>query len=177
MVIGLIISFNTTYTQIIPSSCTGPLSVVNAYKVDASQIAILKFFDQNSPYKDSIEVPDVHRDTILDALVAVYNIDSPERDSVIDMFDIHILYQNMGDVYAFTDTTFFQLSDLDSILFKYNFVPFYGLGSPSNVGFSVHEKYNQFAIIDEFEKVDGLIHAFPLYWAQDGPDIEAEIHD
>lgn len=179
MVIGLIISFNTSYSQIIPSSCTGPLSVVNAYKVDASQIAILKFFDQNSPYKDSIEVPDVHRDTILDALVAVYNIDSPERDSVIDMFDIHILYQNMGDVVAKVDTTFFTLNEptLDSLMTKYNLVPFYGVISPSHIGFHVEDKYNQRALISELNKVHGISYTDWLYIQFDGPNIEAEIHD
>jgi len=162
---------------IIPSSCTAPVSVIDAYKVDASQIAIGKFFDQNLAYKDSIDVPDIHRDTILDALLAVYNAEIPERDTVVDIFDIHILFKDMGDVYAQVDTTFFSLSDLDSLMNLYNINPFHGIFSESHIGFNVQDKYNQLALIKEFEKVDGLIHANSLYFALDGTDIEAEIYN
>jgi hypothetical protein len=100
MALGVAIAYNTTHSQIIPSICTGPDIAVESYKIDATQIAIRKLFDQNLVYKDSIDVPEVHRNTILDALIAVYNTEIPERDTVIDIFDIHILFKDMGDIYA-----------------------------------------------------------------------------
>jgi hypothetical protein len=59
----------------------------------------------------------------------------------------------------------------------YNISPFYGIFSESHIGFSVHNEFNQIALINEFEKVDGLIHANALYFAMDGTNIEAKIYD
>src|SRR5690554_5232038 len=85
IILGFSITFNSAQSQIIPSSCIAADSLISDFKIDAVQIALRKIFEQNLPEKDSIDVSDTHRDTILDALVAVYNIGIPERDSVIDI--------------------------------------------------------------------------------------------
>ncbi|WP_165851367.1 T9SS type A sorting domain-containing protein [Brumimicrobium aurantiacum] len=163
-------------SQIYPSSCTGSEYAFNRFKIDATQIAVRKFFDQNLTYKDSIDVPDAHRDTILNALIAVYNLSIPESDSV-DWLDIDIIYQRMGDVFISVDTSYFTMSEpsLDSLITKYNLSYFYH--NPEVIVFNVADKYNQRALIKALEDVSGISDAAGRFTEMDGGNIEAEIHD
>ena len=103
----LFLFYQTGNSQIVISSCYAPDSIVELYQLDADYLTVTKFYDSshnpafapdsNSIYvpsfsSDSIDVtiPKHLSDSILKALVAVYNAtEIPERDTVIDLFEIH----------------------------------------------------------------------------------------
>ena len=115
----LFLFYQTGNAQIVvASSCYAPDSIVELYQLDADYLTVIKFYDlddsneetndpawpfpafapdSNSIYvpsfsSDSIDVtiPKHLSDSILKALIAVYNAtEIPERDSVVDMFNIH----------------------------------------------------------------------------------------
>jgi len=79
-----------TYGQIVESSCEAPDSIVQKYQDDADVLTLRKFYENDLPWADSIEIPDEHSDTVLNALLAVWNADGlAARDTVVEMFDIH----------------------------------------------------------------------------------------
>ena len=85
-----IISVQIASGQIIPSSCTAPDSIIAKYKDDADRLTLRRIYRNQLTYIDSIKIPQTLSDTILDALIAVYNATSlPARDTVITMFDTH----------------------------------------------------------------------------------------
>ena len=76
--------------QIIPSVCTAPDSIVAQYRADAYRLALQKIYRRHLPERDSIRIPRAHADTVLRALVAVYNATTlPARDSVVNRYAIH----------------------------------------------------------------------------------------
>lgn len=78
------------FGQIIPSSCNAPDSIISKYIDDADRMAVRRIFRNNWVYKDSIEIPGAYSDTILNALLAVYNAASlTERDTVVTLLDLH----------------------------------------------------------------------------------------
>ena len=89
----LLIVSTSSIAQLVPSSCSAPDSIIARYKEDATLLALRRIYDNNNPYKDSVNIPEQYIDTILDAMIAVYNATSiPERDSVIEGWDIHPLF-------------------------------------------------------------------------------------
>ncbi|MEA1873309.1 MAG: T9SS type A sorting domain-containing protein [Bacteroidota bacterium] len=86
----LLLNFTFTYGQIVESSCEAPDSIVEKYQDDAAALTLRKFYENDLPWADSIEIPDAHSDTVLNALLAVWNADElAARDTVVEMFDIH----------------------------------------------------------------------------------------
>ena len=81
---------NLTFSQIIESSCVTSDSIRQTYLEDAERMTIRKMYRQNLVYIDSIKIPQSHSDSILNALIAVYNATTlPARDTVVNMFSIH----------------------------------------------------------------------------------------
>jgi hypothetical protein len=86
----LLIVFNSLFGQIVESSCEAPDSIVEKYQDDADVLTLRKFYDNDMTWADSIEIPDAHSDTILNALLAVWNAeDLAARDTVVEMSNIH----------------------------------------------------------------------------------------
>ncbi|HKK67201.1 MAG TPA: hypothetical protein VJ946_03280, partial [Bacteroidales bacterium] len=54
-----------TYGQIVESSCEAPDSIVQKYQDDADVLTLRKFYENDLPWADSIEIPDEHSDTVL----------------------------------------------------------------------------------------------------------------
>jgi len=82
----VLIGIQSLYGQIIPSSCNAPDSVILKYIDDADRLALYKIQRLNLPESDSIQIPKIHSDSILNALIAVYNARTiPERDTVINI--------------------------------------------------------------------------------------------
>lgn len=78
------------YGQIVPSSCEAPDSVILKYIDDADRLALYKIQRLNLPESDSMQIPKIHSDSILNALIAVYNAQSiPESDTVTRISPIH----------------------------------------------------------------------------------------
>ncbi|GAA4456928.1 T9SS type A sorting domain-containing protein [Rurimicrobium arvi] len=89
--------------QTVISSCTGPDSVINKCKYNASELAVRTSYSNNTAYKDSIAIDPMKRDTFLRAIVAIYNATSlPVRDTIIN-------YRHIG---AYPTT---GISDLDIV--------------------------------------------------------------
>lgn len=83
--------------QTVPSSCSVPDSVLQMYRRDAQGLALQRIIHFNSPYADSVLVPDQWTDSILRAMVAVYNATSlPARDSVVKYYKVHSYYYSQA---------------------------------------------------------------------------------
>jgi hypothetical protein len=80
----------TSSAQIVPSSCDAPDSIKSLYLEDAKNAAFDKIYSLELSERDSLFIDVKHTDTILRALIAVYNaVDLKSRDSVIRLFRIH----------------------------------------------------------------------------------------
>jgi hypothetical protein len=91
IVIVLLILLHFTFAngQVVESSCEAPDSIVQKYQDDAGVLTLRKFYENELPWADSIEIPDAHSDTVLNALLAVWNAEGlAARDTVVGMLDI-----------------------------------------------------------------------------------------
>ena len=70
--------------------CVASDSVLAMYRDDADRIALAKTFQNGTTWTDSVAIDTVPAQTAMAALVAVYNSTSPQRDTVVDLLDIHI---------------------------------------------------------------------------------------
>jgi hypothetical protein len=76
--------------QSVQSSCIAADSILARYQDDADRLTLRKIYRQGLTYIDSVTIPQSHADTVLNALIAVYNATTlPARDSVVSIFDIH----------------------------------------------------------------------------------------
>jgi len=75
--------------QIQLSTCVAPDSIRSLYKDDADRMIVRRAYRQQAYFMDSAEIPQGLSDTVLDAIMAVYNSTFPERDSVFDIYGIH----------------------------------------------------------------------------------------
>jgi hypothetical protein len=111
----LLCIISTSFGQIVESSCEAPDSIVEKYQDDADALTLRKFYENELPWADSIEIPDAHSDTILNALLAVWNTeDLAARDTVVEMFDIHSreLYA-VNYIYIGADSTLDWMQQLE----------------------------------------------------------------
>lgn len=164
--------------QSVVSSCSAPDSIITKYTIDAQTLALRKIFRQNLPEKDSVYIPQSHTDTILKALLAVYNAtDLPARDTVISMYNIHSFPELMfyGMTLMTSDSVWWaqQLragitptgnSDIDNLLTQYNFSVDYHMDLTlthriifhlvTDTVFNMQVIANEFAIIDSIQSVE-----------------------
>jgi hypothetical protein len=85
---------NSIIAQKVKSTCNAHDSTLAKYKNDADRLAIRRVFQSGSSYIDSSAIPKHWSDTMLNALIAVYNADSlPARDTVISLINIHTFQQ------------------------------------------------------------------------------------
>jgi hypothetical protein len=122
------------FSQIVPSSCQAPDSIRELYRDDSKMLAVQKFERRTSHLLDSITIPTSHSDSILNAIIAVYNATSlPARDTVIDSFNIHAsVYPYLYSIEVFADSTLPWMQNLknnqiptgnqtvDSLISKYS---------------------------------------------------------
>ena len=88
----LLLSIAECKSQVVISSCSAPDSIKQEYKQDAGIMALMRLYVLNSPETSAIGISQPTQDSIMDALMAVYNATSiPARDTVIDMLNIHAL--------------------------------------------------------------------------------------
>jgi len=89
-----------SFSQIVESSCEAPDSIIEDYNIDAGILTLRKFYENDLPYKDSIEIPSTHVDTFQNALLAVWNAtELPARDTVVDILEISTVFDY--DIRAF----------------------------------------------------------------------------
>lgn len=75
----------------IPSDCSIPEVLREAYDRDVKGMAIKRMLAQNSPDNASIEIPTTVQDSILEGMAAIFNLSNqlPEADSVFNRYCVH----------------------------------------------------------------------------------------
>lgn len=194
-IIVLTISTQFCIGQIVPSSCTANDSIIAKFNSDANRITLRKIYQNNLPYIDSIEIPQEHVDTILNALIAVYNATAlPARDSVVTMFNIHS-FPN-PDIHSFSvsadsNLTWMQQlkngivptgnSTIDSLTNLYSlnvtsYSTYSGFLAYHTVSFKSDSNYNIQPLSDIYETIAGVYFSDPNGWGGDGNDITSTIY-
>ncbi|MCF8277456.1 MAG: T9SS type A sorting domain-containing protein [Flavobacteriales bacterium] len=197
------------FTQIVQSDCSAPGYVEAFYKEDADQITLQTtytpaptiFFPSPSPSlyayqnnQDDVDIPEALSDTILSALIAVYNATSlPQADSVINIYNIHP-YETftMSRLYLAADTTYPWAMNLwneiaptgqpfiDSLMVRYAMVSdsAYWLSNSSDlvVRLISDSNYNAPALSLVFELIPEVTYAEMIPALGDGDNITATIN-
>jgi hypothetical protein len=194
VIVGLIIVTHLSFGQTIPSSCEGSVGVTNTYLKSAQRLTMLKFMEQNSTYLDSIHIPQNHVDTILNALIAVYNATGlAARDTVVTIYGITAQnYPTVDGIYVQVDTTASWSDSLDNgiiptgnfyidslidahylNLTNYNesIIHNYGIAS-----FHSDSSYNIFALADAFIAEPLVLGSGLSAFTMDGNDIACVIN-
>jgi hypothetical protein len=95
-------------SQLVPSSCSAPDSVVNKYRKSADKLAVRRTEHIVDIYKDSISINKIFSNQYLRALLAVYNAtDLAARDSVM-AFPIHLDFRmphDLNSIYVVADSS------------------------------------------------------------------------
>ena len=193
----LLALFSLTHAnaQIVPSSCSASDSIIALYEDDADRLALRRIFTISSAFVDSVYIPQVCSDTVLNSLIAVYNaISLPARDTVTSIFDIHTLTDIGMDrlaVHADSSLSWMQqlrLSNIptgdasfDSLIYDYNlnFDQYYAC--PPNFGyhsvsFNLDSNHNIYALGNLFEALPGVYSTDDNYFTLDGNNITSIVY-
>jgi len=189
----LLLLSTSAKSQIVSSSCAAPDSIINSYKEDATLLTLRRIYLNGDSHKDSVMIPESYIDTVLNAMIAVYNVTSiPERDTVIEVFDISPLY-NLG-LHTFTLSADSGLAwmnqlkvgnlntgftELDNIITDYNFTQYGYYDWPwwyHSSTFVTNNTYNIKAIIDPLNAFPEVYGIGPDFNGFDGPDMLHIVH-
>ncbi len=181
-------------SQTVQSSCNADTSITNLYQTDAKRLAVRKFYKQNLSFKDSVNIPVSHSDSVLKALVAVHNaVGLVARDTVVDIFNIHtFLDPYLKDIYIKADTSEFWMMQLknnviptgyslvDDIIDNYNLTKVYYFQFSQNpaiaeVKFKSNELLNMKALSEYVQNIPQIISTSYGLIGGDGPDITDSI--
>lgn len=193
----LIVNFNSgVKAQAIPSSCVSHDSIVNMYLRDATALTLERIYTNNDTHKDSVEIPLTYIDTILNAMIAVYNVSSlPERDTVLDIYDIHVRTDySLQSFILSADSNLIWMQELqignlnsgfvelDDIILGHDFVidSYFNFGNNywyHYVGFTTDNYINIGATVSSLENSPELRNLEHSGDSFDGSDIEATIFD
>lgn len=178
------------YGQITPSSCIAPDSIVSKYSDDADKLALRRIYENNLTYVDSVEIPQEYSDSLLNALIAIYNaVELPERDSVISIYDIHLANPDLNfiSIDADSNLTWMQnLQDsiiptgnkhLDSLLVFYDFSLWkYYKFNYHRALFKSKRNYNTKVLANDFDKIPNVIDADIVEWIGVSKDITSKTY-
>lgn len=188
----MFLSILNGFSQVVNSSCTAPDSVLQQYSSDADRLTLRNLFEATSTYTDSVFIPQPVSDSILSALVAVYNaVSIPQRDTVVLTHNIHTLPDHsLTVIKIYADSTLFWMQqlrlgnlitgepDIDSIISNYglniqNYDPYFNLFSYHFVTFSSDSNLNMRALANLFMQIG--VGADPTPFYIDGNDITDSI--
>lgn len=182
------------FSQTVISSCIAPDSIIAKYNNDADRLAVRKFHRNSLPEKDSIIIPTAHSDTVLKALIAVYNaVGLAERDTVINFFDIHSFPKLSLHLFEITaDTNLYWVQKIkngiiptgdviiDNIMSDYYlYIQSYSQASSQPwafINFQTDTNYNIPAFSNLFDTLPGVYFFYPIGMGGDGNDITDSIH-
>jgi len=195
IILGLTISIQIVSAQTVPSICTAPDTIVSKYEADADRLALRKIYLDSLPYIDSIIIPQEHSDTVLKALLAVYNATSlPARDTVVVMFDIHSFpYNSLNLFYFAADSNLSWMQALkngilpsgnqviDSLLSLFNFSIYQysshlGLSLHHSVYFISESNYNLLALTSLISTLPDILYSQGSGYGGDGYRITDKIY-
>ncbi len=181
---------STTYVEG-QINCLAPDSIIEEYKDDADRLALRKIARLHLTYEDSIEIPKIISDSFLNQLIAVYNaVGIPERDTVIDLLNIHTFPDYVMKTLEVTADSNLQWMQqlrngiiptgyqaLDSLMAKYDLTidkynTWYNWFFYHSVTFKSKVNYNIPALANAFETLPDVHSAEPNHYAGDGNDID-----
>ncbi|HYV91770.1 MAG TPA: T9SS type A sorting domain-containing protein [Chitinophagales bacterium] len=180
--------------QIVPSSCEAPDSIIAKYKDDADRLAVRKIFSDSSSYMDSTHIPKPWSDTVLNALVAVYNATVlPARDTVINMFNIHTFPNpDLDHITVAADSNLAWMHQLhnniiptgeasvDSLISNYhlNLTDYFACDFVQYhiAVFHSDSNYNIVALSNRFEMIPGVNYSEPNSYFGDGNNITDSVN-
>ena len=185
LLLGCLVLTASLYSQI-PSNCSVSPVLREHYDKDVKHLALERIFSQNSPYMDSIEVSQVHQDTIWQSLAAIFNLTNlPQRDSVFENYCIH----HQVSQYYFEDLTvkispncpwYYNWKDLnivtgnpflDSLFNRYGFTMTYYSTGTNWAFFSTSQSINMIALSNLVAAVDYVLNAQATGYMGDGDEI------
>lgn len=182
-------------SQTVPSSCDAPDSIKAKYTEDAQRLTLQYIYEQNLPEKNDPQIPKAYTDTMLNALLAVYNADAlPESDTVIRIYSIRcsshetlIAPYSLNEILFTLDTGLAWVKELeqgnlvtgnpgiDTLINRYGFTP-KNISCWPDVDFCLlsfytDTNYNIAAITKDLDTIPGVRSATPNIYGGDGPDI------
>ncbi|MGZ3902315.1 MAG: T9SS type A sorting domain-containing protein [Bacteroidia bacterium] len=179
--------------QTVFSSCNAPDSIIKKYKADADRLTIKRINTVHSSYMDSVKIPKMWSDTILKALIAVYNATSlPARNTIVGL-DIHTFPDpTLTNIKVSADSNLFWMhqlynnniptgfSSLDSLINLYNLnVDRYNdwshIMSYHTVTFRSDSNYNISRLVPKFDSLNGVMYTELPSLTGDGNDIKDSI--
>jgi hypothetical protein len=181
-------------SQIVQSSCIANDSILAKYKDDADRLALMRILRIGSSFTDSVNIPTPYSDTVLNALLAVYNAYSlPARDSVIEIFNIHAFPSlPLRDFTVWADSNLLWMQNLrneiiptgdgyvDSLIYKYNLImkAYYPFNSQGYhvVNFAASNNLNVEALTDIWETIPGVQLSSPAYLFGYGSNIQDSVY-
>ncbi len=182
--------------QSVQSSCIATDSILARYQDDADRLTLRKIYRQGLTYIDSVTIPQSHADTVLNALIAVYNATTlPARDTVVSIFDIHTFPEpilNGFNIAADSTLPWMQQLKLGNIPTGYatidNVIATYGLNVQSyltfgnsypwhNVVFTSDNNYNFMALTADLATIPGVYESEPNFAFGDGNNISDSIYN
>ena len=166
--------------MIVSSECDAPDSIKSKYKEDAMRLALSRVYRTNSAYKDSATIPASVTDTMLKALIAVYNAPIPKFDTAdgdtVYFADIHSRPYQAMDTFSLVLNAFSMQADknqqwlqqlmantlptsnalVNTLMAKYH-LKFPWFSAYSNWGsFSSDSDYNMSVVAKEWLAVPGV---------------------
>lgn len=184
--ITLIVYIQIVKAQI-TSFCIVPPALQTHYDADVKHLALKRIYDQNSPYKDSITIPQNYQDTISQGLAAIFNLTTViQRDSVFDKYCIHQdvsyfvyhqIYVGIDPAYSWTQqwqnlNTITGITSLDNLLSTYGFtVTGFSTSGGNYATLTTTQNINVKPLCDSIQTFAGVLYSEPNYPAGDGNKI------
>lgn len=173
----------------VPSDCSVPLALQNAYYNDAVHLAFKRMRQIESPDTAQVFIPGRHIDTVLHGMAAIFNAFSiPERNSVFDIYCIHEWSVFYSEVYRTiilnVDTSQFWThawesldtvtgyAELDNFLSRYGFRITYYSARFGSASLTTNQSLNVFPLLDSLEAMNGIRWAEPSSAFGSGDRIE-----
>lgn len=185
-----LVSIAGVYGQKVKSSCTASETIKAQYRNDADRMATRRVFKVLSNYIDSSTIPKTWSDTILNALMAVYNADSlPARDTVVFLRKLHTFPNPvLNNFYMAADSNLPWMQQLrkdslyvgkDSVgylikTYDLHVARYYRINKfPYHIIiFESKRNYNLDVITRQFDKLGGVYYANKSRVEGDGNDIK-----
>lgn len=184
----------STPAQTVQSTCTAPGSIIQLYQDDADRITVKRFYQFNYTYSDSVKIPASYSDTVLRALIAVYNATAlPARNAVVSTYSIHTFSNpSLNKLNVFADSTLPWMqqlkqnniptgnSQIDNLLANYsltvqNYSNWFGLYSYHMVRFTSLNNLNLAPLANTFTTIPNVSYAELPSIIGDGNNITATV--
>lgn len=180
------------YSQTVPSSCNYTPQVYNLYIDDAKRLALTHILNNNYPDTASVNIPQGYVDTLLNALMAVYNAPLPASYDVTSLYGIHTFpYPEMNRIVVNANGNLSWMQALhdtiiptgepsiDSLISTYglNWYNYYSYSWGHLIYFTSDSALNLYALANNFESITGVNYSEPIGMAGDGNRITATVED